>query len=361
MASAAPTGSPKICIWCKQDCSNKPRLKDADGNYACKSCVAAREARAPRANSAPAPAELGTPLDDASAADVDLAGLPSDGDPSGGVSPELMCSNCGAYQGTMDQCVSCGYSRSEGKVIKVKKAKPAKSPSDGKGGVLAGALGAAVASNPIVWALGGLLLGSIGSGIWALVSWKTHYEIGWIAWGIGVLAGIGVSLVCGGGRQGMVSGIIACVCAIACIAGGKYAAIAIEGNQVFAKFAANHKFDDHDLQVRLARQVAADWSHQGKPLVWPKDKDKDPDEAEAAADFPPGVWDAAQAKWNQGEKWQADYREKEEAAFQQNLVLAKPKIIAAVWKRSFGFFDILWCLLAIGSAFKIASGGTNND
>ncbi len=29
----------KVCVYCKQDCSNKPRLKDADGHYACKACA----------------------------------------------------------------------------------------------------------------------------------------------------------------------------------------------------------------------------------------------------------------------------------------------------------------------------------
>jgi len=31
--------SDKICIWCKQDCSTKPRQKDKQGRYLCQECV----------------------------------------------------------------------------------------------------------------------------------------------------------------------------------------------------------------------------------------------------------------------------------------------------------------------------------
>lgn len=39
--AGAPSGSQKICIKCGADCAGKPRVKDASGRYACKSCVAA--------------------------------------------------------------------------------------------------------------------------------------------------------------------------------------------------------------------------------------------------------------------------------------------------------------------------------
>lgn len=49
----------KVCVYCKQDCSNKPRLKDADGHYACKECAQKHAGSASRSGSrhhaAPAP------------------------------------------------------------------------------------------------------------------------------------------------------------------------------------------------------------------------------------------------------------------------------------------------------------------
>ncbi len=39
METPMPEQAEKTCIWCKQDCSNKPRQKDLKGNYLCKECV----------------------------------------------------------------------------------------------------------------------------------------------------------------------------------------------------------------------------------------------------------------------------------------------------------------------------------
>lgn len=43
----------KVCVYCKQDCSNKPRLKDADGHYACKACAQKHAGAASRSGSQP--------------------------------------------------------------------------------------------------------------------------------------------------------------------------------------------------------------------------------------------------------------------------------------------------------------------
>lgn len=40
-----PTGPAKICIFCKQDCAGRPRMKDEHGRYACQACVDARSAQ----------------------------------------------------------------------------------------------------------------------------------------------------------------------------------------------------------------------------------------------------------------------------------------------------------------------------
>ena len=42
-ANAAATGS-KICIYCGEDCSDRPRVRDRDNRYACRAC-AAKEAK----------------------------------------------------------------------------------------------------------------------------------------------------------------------------------------------------------------------------------------------------------------------------------------------------------------------------
>jgi hypothetical protein len=40
--------------------------------------------------------------------------------------------------------------------------------------------------------VGGLVAGAIGAGIWAVIAYFTGFELGWIAWGVGLLVGVGV-------------------------------------------------------------------------------------------------------------------------------------------------------------------------
>ena len=56
--------------------------------------------------------------------------------------------------------------------------------------------------------LGGALGALVGACIWAAVSWATHLEIGWVAWGIGCLVGAGAVAMGGRGKQA------AAVCAL---------------------------------------------------------------------------------------------------------------------------------------------------
>lgn len=42
------------------------------------------------------------------------------------------------------------------------------------------------------WFVAGAIGGAIGAAIWVAVGYLTSYEVGWIAWGIGVLVGIAV-------------------------------------------------------------------------------------------------------------------------------------------------------------------------
>ena len=40
--------------------------------------------------------------------------------------------------------------------------------------------------------IGGIFGGMVGVFIWVEVGYFTHYEVGWIAWGVGFLVGFGV-------------------------------------------------------------------------------------------------------------------------------------------------------------------------
>ncbi|HRQ72738.1 MAG TPA: hypothetical protein PLU35_06895, partial [Phycisphaerales bacterium] len=47
----------------------------------------------------------------------------------------------------------------------------------------------------IINGLVGAIIGAlVGAGIWGLVSYQSGYEVGWIAWGVGALTGLGMLL-----------------------------------------------------------------------------------------------------------------------------------------------------------------------
>ena len=71
--------------------------------------------------------------------------------------------------------------------------------------------------------VGGVIAALIGAGVWAGILIATEYEIGILAWGLGVLTGFGVVLLGRGGRPSF--GLIAAICALFSIFMGKYFAV----------------------------------------------------------------------------------------------------------------------------------------
>ena len=131
---------PKICVYCKQDCSNKPRLKDADGHYACQACAEAhgkgsqgsahgtgsgtahasrRAAKAPASVAAPATEAALSSTPDAAIGDdaMDLSDLVAASEKAGGSLQALrlcpMCQTSNASHAA--DCRECGYSFASGR------------------------------------------------------------------------------------------------------------------------------------------------------------------------------------------------------------------------------------------------------
>ncbi len=69
--------------------------------------------------------------------------------------------------------------------------------------------------------VGGMIGAVIGGVIWGLIAIGTGYEIGWVAWGIGWLAGVGVVLFAGG-RRGVPLQMVAVAAAVLGVLIGKY-------------------------------------------------------------------------------------------------------------------------------------------
>lgn len=99
-----PEATGKVCIICRQDCSNRPRIKDARGHYMCKSCAPAR----PSPNATPAaPAPLPLPSADADVPEIEVFEVMPDSLLGDGPSS---CPGCNSPipSGSV-LCLACGF------------------------------------------------------------------------------------------------------------------------------------------------------------------------------------------------------------------------------------------------------------
>ncbi len=132
--------------------------------------------------------------------------------------------------------------------------------------------------------VGGVLGGLVGAAVWATVTFYSGWEIGWIAWGIGGLVGLGVRL--GSRSQGGIGfGTTAVILAIAAVLLGKLGTAHIELSAFLAT-------DEAPLGM-IADFVVADREAAGRPVRLPPE-----DLAESLQDlYPPDVWSEAVRRW----------------------------------------------------------------
>jgi hypothetical protein len=209
------------------------------------------------------------------------------------------------------------------------------------------------------WVIAGTIGGVVGAAIWAGITYSTNYEIGWIAWGIGVLVGFAVR-VAAGDSDGFGPGIVAAVIAVLSICGGKYAANALLVNHAMGQMATDLKVTDDDMVHSLAGSIAGEWSSSGKKLKWPKDNSLET--AEALSDYPADVVAEARKQW--GAKPAAEKQELMAAQtemFQKLTNELAGEIRHQGFMASFAPMDLLFFLLAVMSAFKLGSGLTTDD
>lgn len=109
-------------------------------------------------------------------------------------------------------CISCGYNLETGKRVKAVSAKRA----DAVNATRKWAVGAGTFAFGCALSGAGALLGAAA---WSGVCIATDYEIGFIAWGLGVLAGMG--MIMGYKGENVRAGLAACVIAILGIVGAK--------------------------------------------------------------------------------------------------------------------------------------------
>lgn len=210
--SAEATAPQKVCKVCQSDIAQLPRVKDAHGRYYCKPCYAAASKKQPAAaTSKPMPnpkaaapkaappakpvrkpatsavrevpaASLDDFMDDFdTTAEVVQAPVPGQAQPG-------RCQSCQAplVPGAVI-CVSCGANTKTGKKLKGASA----SSSSGAAAAMATQAAAAL-GNYAKGVIFGAIGAAIGAAIWSAIAVKTGYQIGYVAWALGGLAGFGM-------------------------------------------------------------------------------------------------------------------------------------------------------------------------
>jgi hypothetical protein len=199
--------------------------------------------------------------------------------------------------------------------------------------------------------VGGVIAGLIGAAIWGGITYATSLEIGWIAWGIGFLVGLGVR-VGSGGEDGNAFGLIAAAIALGSVLAGKLFAVYLF---VASIPAFDVQLSPQSMIVGYALDICEERAAKGKPVRFAPGMSVD--KANNPQDFPKDVWQEASKRWEKlGPAAQQDEIKKRQALIQQLGDNFKGELRAQGFRDSFSPFDLLWGFLAIGTAYKLASG-----
>ena len=137
----------------------------------------------------------------------------------------------------------------------------------------------------------GMIGGLVGAAIWAAVTYFTNWEVGLIAWLVGVLAGVTVRAVAGDDLSAS-SGAAALMAALLCVGIGKYAT----GYLFMAQF-HGAALSEEEATSYVADIVVREAGRKGRKLQWPAGAD--PSEGYRESDYPPDVWAEARSRWQQ--------------------------------------------------------------
>ena len=171
---------------------------------------------------------------------------------------QTSCPECGtAIPGNAALCVQCGYNLETGKQAKAASVRAAQASAaarkmaTGAGSFILGC---------VLSAVGALL----GAAIWAGITIASDYEIGWIAWILGLLAGGG--MVLGYREQNLRAGVVAAGIAVLGIAAARIMIFLFLLSSEIGEFAETRHFKEMALAVHVAQLEAYEqnlppWEH----------------------------------------------------------------------------------------------------
>ncbi|MDX2131789.1 MAG: hypothetical protein SFY69_07040 [Planctomycetota bacterium] len=189
--------------------------------------------------------------------------------------------------------------------------------------------------------LGALAGAGGGAAAWAAVSYFFGLEAGLLAWGLGILAGIGMAWGTEGkGSRG--AGVMAALVAVLGIFVGKFVGAHFIAQDWAREMTSAMGEDSGQFALRL--QVAQEMEDAGQYMS----------DAEDGEIFPPEVIAEADRRWRSlsPDEQAALSAEQQPAA---ETMESGVSIVATVivFILSFGFFDILWITFAVGSAYRL--------
>jgi hypothetical protein len=205
--------------------------------------------------------------------------------------------------------------------------------------------------------IAGVVAGLIGAAVWAAIAYFANMEVGFVAWGIGLIVGVAAA---SRGEADEVAGIAAALIALGAVMLGKYGAVHYAASNVMTHVVAEFQVTDQMAQRTIANDLVYEYSGKGKTLKWPAGMDDRT--AKKPEDFPKDLWADTMKRWAALKPdGQAALREKirtEAVGLVQTKVAdAKTKVF---WS-SFSFFDALWFFLAVGTAYRVGSGSGGGD
>jgi hypothetical protein len=202
----------------------------------------------------------------------------------------------------------------------------------------------------------GLIGGLIGAAIWAALIYFTGYEIGYVAVFVGFLSGLGVRFGASQWDYGLGPGLAAVAVAIMALIVGKVAGYHLIIQREFGNIQEIVNAVSHEnFQIAaFADEIKAAMPNAppaGEPNADQLNSD-DLDDVHPEAlpqQYPKEIWEQARAKWDA----LSDEEKKQRLNLGEEVLaeLAKPNLSII-----FGPFDLLWFFLAIGAAYRGATG-----
>jgi len=199
--------------------------------------------------------------------------------------------------------------------------------------------------------IAGAIAGIIGAVVWAAIAFYGDLEIGWIAWGIGAAIGFAMSAVSKSGGPGAAA--FAVLITVASLVGGKYLAVQMAVSKVGEELGLPTDVSDEQLIEQLAYTIAEAKTLAGEKLAWRNNSNFQ--NIQSIEDFPLDVLQEATKNFNAMTAEEILVKKDDlRKEIKKAIGLFKKDLANKVFMASFGILDIVFFLLGIVTAGRIA-------